>query len=158
MAGASAGVASRLRARYGAGPLHLLAAVASFAIATYAFIEIAERPSPIGFVVWFAAAIVAHDLIAFPLYSLLGLLAGRLGAGAATAGPPAVNYVRVPALLSGLALAVWFPLILGVDAAGYEAASGQSTDPFLGRWLLLTATLFAGSGVLYALRTRRARR
>ncbi|MGH2951503.1 MAG: hypothetical protein ACRDKX_05610 [Solirubrobacterales bacterium] len=142
------------RSRYGAGLLHLLAAIASFAIATYAFLEIAERPSPVGFALWFAGAIVAHDLIAFPLYSLLGLLAGR--ARAKNAGEPrsAVNYVRVPALLAGFAFVIWFPLILGADSEAYEAASGRSTDPFLERWLLLTAALFAGSGIVYALRSR----
>jgi hypothetical protein len=144
------------RARYGAGPLHLLAAAASFAIATYAFLEIAERPSPVGFALWFAGAIVAHDLIAFPLYSLLGLVAGRGRTGDA-GDPAAVNYIRVPALLSGFAFLVWFPLILELDPETYEAASGRSTEPFLERWLLLTAGLFAVSGLVYAVRVRRRR-
>lgn len=143
------------RARYGNGPLHLLAVVASFAVATYAFLEIAERPSPLGFALWFAGAIIAHDLIAFPLYSLLGLIAGRValraGAGARTG---AINWVRVPALLSALAFVVWFPLILGLSSEAYGAASGRSTDPYLDRWLLLTAALFVGSGVLWAIRAR----
>jgi hypothetical protein len=147
------GAPGGLRARYGEGPLHLLAAVASFAIATYAFIELAERPSPLGFALWFAGAIVAHDLIAFPLYSLLGLLAGRVARQGGRAGG-AVNWVRIPALLSGLALIVWFPLILGLSSEAYGAASGRSTDVFLERWLLLTAGLFAGSGLLYAVRAR----
>jgi hypothetical protein len=147
---------TRFRARYGSGPLHLLAAIASFAIATYAFIEIAERPSPLGFALWFAGAIVAHDLIAFPLYSLLGLLAGRVAmrARGTRAGADAVNWVRVPALLSALAFVVWFPLILGLSSEAYGAASGRSTDPYLERWLLLTAALFLGSGVLYAIKAR----
>jgi len=141
-----------LRGRYGAGPLHLLAVLASFAIAAYAFFEIAERPAPLSFALWFGGAVVAHDLIAFPLYSLFGLLAGR---GAAGSAGPWVNYVRVPALLAALAFVVWFPLILGLSGERYEAASGLTTDPFLGRWLLLSAALFAGSGFLYALRMRR---
>jgi hypothetical protein len=140
------------RARYGDGPLHLLAAVASFAIVAYAFVEIVDRPGPLSFALWFGAAVIAHDLVAFPLYSLLGLIAGR---ASARVGGRALNYVRVPALLSGLALVVWFPLILGLSSDSYEAASGLSTDPFLGRWLLLTAALFAGSGLAYALRARR---
>jgi hypothetical protein len=147
------GAPGRLQARYGEGPLHLLAAVASFTIATYAFIELAERPSPLGFALWFGGAIVAHDLIAFPLYSLLGLVAGRVACRAGSTGG-AVNWVRVPALLSGLALIVWFPLILGLSSETYGAASGRSTDVFLERWLLLTAALFAGSGLLYAIRAR----
>lgn len=141
-----------LRSLYGAGPLHLLAVVASFAIVTYAFGEIVERPGPLSFALWFGGAVIAHDLIAFPLYSLFGLVAGRAEGTPAAA---AVNYLRVPALLSGFALIVWFPLILGLSAGEYEGASALSADPFFGRWLLLTAALFAGSGFLYAVNLRR---
>jgi hypothetical protein len=144
-----------LRSRYGQGPLHLLAAIASFAIVAYAFVEIFDRPGPLSFALWFGAAIIAHDLIAFPLYSLLGLIAGRI-----TPERPhgALNYIRVPALLSGFAFIVWFPFILGLSREAYQGASGLSADPFLGRWLLLTAALFAGSGIVYALRLRRRSR
>jgi hypothetical protein len=141
------------RNRYGDRPLHLLAVVASFSIATYAFLELAERPAPVGFALWFAGAIVAHDLIAFPLYSLLGLIAGR-AASSRSGGSGAVNWIRVPALLSAFALVVWFPLILGLSSGEYEAASGRTTDPYLERWLLLTAGLFAASGLAYAARMR----
>ncbi len=144
----------RFRESYGAGPLHLIAVVASLALAGYALLEIAGRPAPLNFAIWFGLAIVAHDLVAFPLYSLLGALAGRALPPAHEAGRMALNHVRVPALLSGLALIVWFPLILGLDEAQFQAASGLSTDPYIGRWLLLTGTLFAGSGVLLAFRLR----
>jgi hypothetical protein len=140
------------RSSYGDGPLHLLAAIASFSIVAYALIQIVDRPGALSFVLWFGGAIVAHDLVAFPLYSLLDRIAGRVEGERA---PPAVNYVRVPALLSGLAFVVWFPLILGLSGEAYEAASGLAPDPFLGRWLLLTAALFAGSGLAYAVRSRR---
>jgi hypothetical protein len=142
-----------LRSRYGAGPLHLIAVIASFGIAGYAFIEVADHPGPISFAVFFAGAIVAHDLIAFPLYSLLNLMAGgargRVGLDAA-----AINYVRVPALLSGFAFVVWFPLILGLSSARYEADTGHAPYDYLGRWLLLSAALFVGSGLVFALRWR----
>jgi hypothetical protein len=143
----------RFRRVYGAGPLHLLSVIAGLAIATYAFLEVAERPSPLGFAVWFAGAIVAHDLIAFPLYSALGLLAGR--AGRALGGEwRAINYVRVPAIVSALLLVVWFPFVFGLSSAGYQAAAGRTTDDFAERWLLITAALFALSGVVWALRAR----
>jgi hypothetical protein len=144
-----------LRSRYGGGPLHLLAAIASFAIVAYAFLQIFDRPGPLSFVIWFGGAIIAHDLIAFPLYSLLGLIAGR---ATREPRPGAINYVRVPALLSGFAFIVWFPFILGLSDDAYEAASGLSADPFLGRWLLLTGALFAGSGIVYAVNARRRAR
>lgn len=142
-----------LRERYGAGPLHLLAAAASFAIAAYALLEIADRPGPVSFAVFFAGAIVAHDLISFPIYSALNLIAGR-AASAARVDAPSINYVRVPALLSGFALVVWFPLILGLDSALYESATGGPPADYLERWLLLTAALFAGSGLVLAVRGR----
>jgi hypothetical protein len=144
-----------LRSPYGAGPLHLLAVLASFAIAAYAFVEIVERPGALSFVVWFGGAVIAHDLIAFPLYSLFGFVAGRAVGNRAAA---AVNYIRIPALLSGFAFIVWFPFILELSGQGYEGASALSADPFLGRWLLLTAALFAGSGFLYAVNLRRGAR
>ena len=148
----------RFRDAYGAGPLHLIAVIASLALAGYALVEIAERPAPVNFAIWFGLAIVAHDLIAFPLYSLLGAIAGRALLPAGEAGRLALNHVRVPALLSGLSLVVWFPLILGLDEARYADATGLSADPYLGRWLLLTALLFAGSGVLLAIRLRASTR
>lgn len=146
------------RRAYGSGALHLIAVVASLALAGYAFLEIADRPAPLNFAVWFALAIVAHDLVAFPLYSLLGAIAGRALLPAGETGRVALNHVRVPALLSGLALVAWFPLVLGLDAARFEAATGLSADPYLGRWLLLTAVLFAGSGLLLAVRLRASAR
>ena len=112
------------RERYGDRPLHLIAVVASFTLAGYAFTEVARNPGPVSFVIFFAGAVVAHDLLAFPVYSALDRLAGRVAAPALPAG--AINHVRVPALLSGLAFVVWFPLILGLDADLYEAASGRS--------------------------------
>ena len=78
--------------------------IASFAIVGYAFLEIAQRPGPVSFAIFFAGAIVAHDLIAFPIYSALDGIAGR--AGGRGIGPAAFNYLRVPALLSGFAFIV----------------------------------------------------
>ncbi|MGI9155440.1 MAG: hypothetical protein ACR2FG_02195, partial [Marmoricola sp.] len=36
-------------------------------------------------------------------------------------------------------------------AASYHRATGQTQAPFLGRWLLLTAVIFAVSALTYAL-------
>ncbi len=152
---------ARFRAAYGASPLHLLAAIASFAIAGYAFLRIAAAPSALGTFAWFAAAIVAHDLLAFPLYSALNLVAGRavLGGGEepGVGRVSALNHLRVPAVLGGFALLLFFPLILGLDSATYLRDTGVDGDVFLGRWLGICGALFAGSALLYALRLRRAR-
>jgi hypothetical protein len=142
------------RKRYGDGPLHLIAVVASFALAGYAFAEIARNPGPVSFAVFFGGAVVAHDFVAFPLYTALDRIAGRLAAPVQPAG--AMNYIRVPAVLSGLAFIVWFPLIIGLARDEYEAAAAQAPPDYMARWLGLTAALFALSGLVYAVNRRRS--
>lgn len=133
---------------YGAGPLHLLSHVAALALAAYAFTRIFAGGQPWNVVLWFAGALVAHDAIAFPLYTALDRLAlGRAGRS--------INHVRVPALLSALTFVVFFPLILGLGDGRYERATTLSQDVYLGRWLLLCAAMFAASALLYAVRERR---
>jgi hypothetical protein len=163
--GGKAGVrltAIRFRERYGAGPLHLLAVLASFAIAAYALeraLGLTSNPDRI--LLWLAGSIVAHDLILLPLYSLVGVLA----AGALFAGErrdrlciAALNHLRLPALLSGLLLLVWYPLVAGPADRTFMRATGLSKDVYLERWLLLSAALFAASAVVFALRLPRLRR
>jgi hypothetical protein len=148
------------RRRYGRGPFHALVALASFTIAGWALARVlGTLGDPTRFVVWFVGAIVAHDLILFPLYSILGLMAGRTvtAARANRLRIAALNHLRVPVFLSGIMLLVWFPLILQEGRAGYMRVSGMSTDAYLGRWLLLSAILFAGSALLFAVRVRRLR-
>jgi fumarate reductase subunit D len=137
-----------LRRVYGAGPLHLLSTLAALAVAAYAFTRIFAGAQPGNVVAWFVGALIVHDLIAFPLYTALD----RMARGGRTRG---VNYVRVPALLAGLAFIVFAPLILGLGDGRYERATSLSHDVYLGRWLLLCGALFAGSALLYAVRTRR---
>jgi hypothetical protein len=162
---------SRIRHWYGANPLHLLALLAAFALAGYAVRSVIAAGQFRGFAIWFAVAIIGHDLLLFPLYSLADLSVQRLlpwGAGrrqasrqaatspGAVAGPPVINYVRVPVTFSLLILMAFFPLILGLSEPEYRRASGLTTQPYLWRWLAVTGVLFAGSAVLYALCCRRA--
>ncbi|MGH2763462.1 MAG: hypothetical protein ACRDL0_15650 [Thermoleophilaceae bacterium] len=152
----------RFRERYGAGPLHLLAVVGTFAIAAYALsraLELTSNPERI--VLWLGGSIVAHDLILFPLYALIGAIA----ATALLGGPDrsrlriaALNHLRAPALASGLLLLVWYPLIAGPAERGFTRITGLTKDVYLERWLLLSAALFAGSALLFALRLPRLRR
>ena len=69
--------ASRLtrwvRGWYGANPLHLLALLAAFALAGYAVHAVLAAGEWTGFAMWFAVAIIGHDLLLFPLYSLADL-------------------------------------------------------------------------------------
>jgi len=106
----------RFRYEYGSGPLHALGLAASFALTGYAVLRIAGGPSPLSVLLWFVAAIVAHDLVLLPLYSSIDRIGARVLRPARS--PRAIsplNHVRVPALLSGLMLLVWFPLVLGLS-------------------------------------------
>jgi len=197
-----------VRRWYGANPLHLLALLAAFALAGYAVRAVVAAGQWRGFAAWFIVAIVAHDLLLFPLYSLADLPLRRLlprhltrqvtrapprpgpgdparaaagpqpavaapaaqqtgwqhlsapagPAGPVTepvAGPPLLNYVRIPLAFSLLLLLVFSPLILGLSQPRYHRASGLSTGPYLWRWLAVTGVMFAISAVSYAWRLRR---
>jgi hypothetical protein len=158
----------RIRHWYGANPLHLLALLAAFALAGYAVRAVIVAGQFRGFAIWFAVAIIGHDLLLFPLYTLADqsvqrLLPwtarrrqGRPGSSAQVPGPPLINYVRIPVAFSLLLLLTFFPLILGLSEPEYHRASGLTTQPYLWRWLAVTGVLFAASAVVYALAWRRA--
>ena len=156
----------RFRAVYGSHPLHLLTLIAGFALFGYVVATI--RPVTLwnpnawwqSMLVWFAAAIIAHDLVLFPLYALADriLVAASRIRPRSTASVSPLNYVRVPALGAALTLFVFLPGIIQQGARTYAAATGQTQEPFLGRWLLLTGAMFAVSAVLYAVRLVLARR
>lgn len=107
--------------------------------------------------VFFVGAIVAHDFVLYPVYSLADRVIRRVGI---EHRPPVpwINYIRVPALFSGLLLLMFFPLVFGLGERTYRSATGLDTGPFLGRWLLVSAMLFALSGTLYLFRLWRASR
>jgi hypothetical protein len=149
---------SAFRREYGAGPVHLLAVLTSFAIAAYALwrvFDLVREPSRVG--LWLIGAIVAHDLILFPVYALLGAIAAGAIVPEARRSRlriAALNHVRAPALLAGLLLLVWFPLIAAKAPRTFMRSAGQDVGVYLGRWLLVTAVLFAGSALLFAVRVR----
>ncbi|MDQ6648700.1 MAG: hypothetical protein M3Z02_01040 [Actinomycetota bacterium] len=151
---------SRLTKAYGAGPLHVLATVACFALAGYAVLKVVHAPQAIMIAVWFVGAIIGHDLILYPLYALADRSLAPLRRRQSPALPavPWINHLRVPVVLSGLLFLVSFPLILGLNEDTYRSATGLGTSPYLGRWLLLTGVLFVGSALVYALRVGRAAR
>ena len=155
----------RFRAVYGSSPLHLLTLIAGFALFGYVLATI--TPSTLwnpntwwqSILVWFAAAIIAHDLVLFPIYALVDriLVAGSRLRPRAEASVPVLNYVRIPAMGAALTLLVFLPGIIQQGAPVYAAATGQTQEPFLGRWLLLTAAMFAVSAVVYGVRLAAAR-
>src|SRR5205085_9156098 len=124
-----------------------------------------QRSADLGAVlVWFLAAIVAHDLVLLPLYTLLDRIAfgraGRAGRREPRRALSAVSsalYVRVPAMLSGLLLLVFFPSIFKLGNGTFRVASGMNQNGYLVRWLVATGLMFAISAVAYAAALRRVR-
>lgn len=144
---------SALRRLYGAGPLQLLALVASFALAAAALSKLLDAGTATRSVVlWLIGAVLLHDVVLFPLTAVLDRIARR---APGARGVPAVNFLRVPALLSGLLLLVWFPLILGLSEQRYETSTRLGSEVYLPRWLAITGALFLASALLYAVRLRR---
>lgn len=134
-------------------PFQLLLLACSFALATYAGVRLLAGDW-FGVALWIVGAALLHDLVLLPLYTAADR---AVTGGLAAAGRRGWTlYVRVPALLSGLLLLVWFPLISGMTAGRYRSATGLSPDGFLTRWLLITAVLFGGSALLLVWRVRRA--
>jgi hypothetical protein len=134
-------------------PLRLLLLACSFTLAGYAGLRLLAGDWA-GVALWVVGAALAHDLVLLPLYTAVDrALVHGLDAAGHRAWTP---YVRVPAMLSGLLLLVWFPLILDLVDRRYRLATGLSADVYLGRWLLITAVLFGGSALLLAVRVRRA--
>ncbi|GAC1316535.1 MAG: hypothetical protein NVSMB25_02410 [Thermoleophilaceae bacterium] len=149
---------ARLRRAYGAGPLHALLLIASFAVAAAAFAHFFDRgPDTLRVLVWLLGAVLLHDIFLLPLYSAMDLIAGRVLSSSPRA-LSARNHLRVPAALSGLLLLVYFPLILQLGTVTYRAATGTNPTGYLARWLAITAVLFLGSALAYALRERRRSR
>jgi hypothetical protein len=134
-------------------PLQLLLLACSFALSAYAGVRLLEGDW-FDVALWFVGAALLHDLVLLPLYAA----ADRALVRAAGPRRRTLGYVRVPAALSLLLLLVWFPLISGQVAERYGAVTDLPADRFLTRWLLVTAALFGGSAVVFAVRSVRLRR
>ncbi|MFJ4910853.1 hypothetical protein [Streptomyces sp. NPDC088726] len=157
---------NRFRTLYGASPLHLLLVLCSFALTGYAGVRLLGGAEPWKVVIWFIGAAFLHDLVLLPLYTVTDRAAQtvlgerREPSAAGGAGRPVqgwINHVRVPVFLSGLLLLTYFPLILGRVSRRYTLYTTLSADVFLGRWLIITAVLFALSAVALLIRMSRSR-
>jgi hypothetical protein len=151
------GLMTGFRRLYGANPLHLIGHVAVFFVTGWAIDQIVGGGAVVNWIAWFVGAVLLHDLVLLPLYSGLDRLLGR----AAAAGESTrrrlspVNHLRVPAVVSGILLLVYFPVILGYSSANYRNDTGHSLAGYTRNWLLITAGLFVGSALIYVLRTMR---
>lgn len=142
-----------MRSRYGAGPLHLVLLLASFGLAGAAALEIAPDPLRLRYLAWFLGAVLLHDLVLVPAYTLLDRGATAV-VGPRSRVRGAINHLLVPALLSGLLLLLFAPVVLQRSEPAFGTASGLTQDVYLGRWLAITGVLFAASAALYLLRRR----
>ncbi|MGH3966773.1 MAG: hypothetical protein ACRDTV_01265 [Mycobacterium sp.] len=157
-------LATRFRQIYGANPLHLLTMVGGFALLGYLIVT--AEPSTLwkpegswwkSMALWFAAAIILHDLVLFPIYSLADRFLGVPAKHRRQPRVPVRNHLRIPALGSGLILLIFVPDIVKQGATKYFEDTGLTQQPFLGRWLMLTAIMFGASAVGYAIRVASVR-
>ena len=104
--------------------------------------SVSSAKASVGVATWLIAAVVVHDFVILPLYS---------GADRAIRHN---NYIRIPGAISLLMLIVFWGTIAGRGERAYHAVSGRTYDGYVARWLLVSAALFAGSGLLYLVRRR----
>ena len=113
--------------------------MASTAVAAYALMRVFDVVGdPLRVALWLIGAILAHDLVLFPLYALLGLIAGGAlvpEARRSRLRVAALNHLRAPALASGLLLLVWFPLIAARAPRTFMRSTGLDVNVYLDRWL-----------------------
>jgi hypothetical protein len=150
-----------VRRRYGAGPLHLLTHLLVFGIIALPLERIFTSGGGVAaLVLWCLGLVIAHDLVFVPAYTGLDRLfratSARLPLSAPT-GPPVINHVRVPVVISALLFIIYFPLISRRSEGPYFDMSGHQLTHYLRNWLLITAVLFMASGLIYATRVVRAR-
>lgn len=143
-----------MRERYGAGPAHLAGVIACLLVGGYALARFLFDSGPtLDLIVWIAGAIALHDFVLFPLYT-----AFDRGLQRATSGAPRVlNHLRIPSALAALVFLVYFPLILRLGPDHLRSAAALDRGPYLGRWLIITVSLFAISAIVYVIRLLRSR-
>jgi hypothetical protein len=158
---ALAQLAARL---YGERLFHLIVVLAALALGAYTISVLGVRnlfnPNVWwqSIAVWFAVAVIGHDLILFPLYALADRLLPRTRSTPKDADQrpsgriPLTNYLRMPTLAAGLLLVMFLPGIIEQGAPTYQAATGLTQAPYLSRWLLLTAIFYLASALCYAVR------
>jgi hypothetical protein len=139
-----------MRKAYGASPAHLAGHLALLALAAYVFLLLLDARAFANILVWFVGAALLHDFVLAPAYLAVDRLLTR--------APRLVNFVRIPLLVSGLLLLVWFPLILALSSGGFERVAGIPVEGYAERWLGLSAALFAVSGLALMGRSAARRR
>jgi hypothetical protein len=152
---------------YGAHPLQPVLMLAGLVVAGYAVLRVSGDGAWMRILIWFFAAVIAHDLVLFPLYAAADGLLVRLVSrhspvkhSTAKHGPVkhgtvkrgTVNYVRLPVLATGLTFLIFLPGIIEQGAVTYHNATLLTQAPYLHRWLLLVAGFFVVSALVFAVR------
>jgi hypothetical protein len=143
---------------YGEHLLHLIILLGALALGAYAIFVLGfdQLFNPKvwwqSIAVWFAVAVIGHDLILFPIYAVAERLLPKERREVTPTNPhrvPLTNYLRIPTLATALTFALFFPGIIGQGAFTYMAATGLTQEPFLARWLLLVAAFYLTSAIWY---------
>jgi hypothetical protein len=132
-----------------------------FAVAAYAVTRVFGVSGWKGILLWFAVCLIGHDLIGWPIYTAADRILIRTQQrhpGRRESLVPWVNHVRVPVIISGILLAMFFPLIFRLSQAKYTGYTGFNENVYLANWLAVTAVLFATSSLIYFLRLGLSRR
>ena len=146
----------RFRAHFGGSPLSLLVLLATFALGGYAaWTLVGDRV--VGVIVWFVVALIGHDLVLLPLYAIVDRTA--VAASDRVRPPvPWINYLRFPAVVSGVLLLIFLPAIGAFSTNTVTYLTTLSTKGYLSTWLAITGVLFLISALCYALAMVRAAR
>ena len=148
-----------MRRSYGASLGHLVLMVLCLAVGGYALSRMWRQGYLLEIVALFAALLLFHDFVGWPLYTSVDQRLQRVANRRRTTlerGVPLINYVRVPAFISAVLLLVAGPMILRLSASTYLSMSGVSESPYLFHWLAVSGLLFAGSALLYGARVLRS--
>ena len=105
-----ADLGGRFRGLYGAAVWHLPLLLAAFALTAWVALRLAGEPAAARMAIWFVGAVVAHDLVLFPIYASVD---GGLR-GATRDRPTPLNHIRVPALASGLLFTIGIVTLEGM--------------------------------------------
>jgi len=141
-----------LRRYYGADALHLVVLLSCFAFSGYIATRVAGAPGAARIGLWFGGAVIGHDLVLYPLYMIVDrTVRPHPSRPRSSLRVLATNHIRVPALISGLLLLVWFPEIARRSRT-YPVVTGLDASGYLGRWLAVTGVLFGGSALVLAIR------
>lgn len=146
---------------YGESLLHLIVLIGALALAGYtvSVLGLAQLFNPTvwwqSIAVWFAVAVIGHDLILYPLYALAERLLpkARRSDAADARRVPLTNYLRMPTLATAFTFVLFLPGIIEQGAVSYTSATGLTQEPFLARWLLLVAGFYLTSAVCYVVRS-----